>query len=188
MSASLELLALCSDGDAAASTARQLGGIAYVNHQGESDKRPYSGVLRVATDNVEAVAAVADVGLYTAFERVIKPPTGAPSPERVIAAFGMVGHPNMTHRQSDDHWRDNHGPLALKSHLAMCDYTQLSIVHTMSGIALDGLAMCAFDTRQDLSDRFFNNNEAKAAIIADVATFADTTSSLRRVVLQQIVG
>lgn len=188
MSGRLELLALGSSAEACVAVATELGGVAYVNHADESDKRPYSGVLRVATDEIEAVAAVADVGLYVSLERVIKPLPSPPSADRVIAAFGMVGHPDMTHRQSDDHWRDRHAPLALTSHLAMCDYTQLSIVHTISGVALDGLAMCAFDNRQDLSDKFFNDDNAKAAISADVATFADTRSSLRRVVLTQAVG
>lgn len=185
MAHQLELVGLCSDSQATVTLANRLGGIAYVNHAGESDKRPYSGVLRVATDDIEAVGAIADVGLYVSFERVIKPLPHTPSADRVIGAFGMVGHPTMTHRESDDHWREKHAPLALKSHLAMCDYTQLSFVHTISGVALDGLAMCAFDNRTDLSEKFFNDDQAKADIIADVSTFADTSASLRRVVLQQ---
>lgn len=188
MSGQLELLAFCTDADACVAAATELGGMAYINHPDESVKRPYSGVLRVATDEAEKVAAVADFGLHVSFERVIKPLPASPSSDRVIAAFGMVGHAGMTHRQSDDHWRNTHAPLALKSHLAMCDYTQLSIVHTISGLPLDGLAMCAFDNRQELSDKFFNDDDAKAAIIADVSTFADTSNSLRRVVLTQAVG
>ena len=68
----------------------------------------------------------------------------------------------------------------------MCDYTQLSVVATLSGVEIDGLAMCAFDNRTDLREKFFNDDEAKAAIIADVAAFADTRASLPRVVLTQV--
>ena len=183
----LELVGLGSDAAAAAALATRLGGRAYRNHPGEHEKRPYSAMVEVATDDIEAVQAVSDFGLYVVFRRVIKAPSGAPSAQRCIASFGMVGHPAMTHRQSDDHWRDTHGPLALRMHLAMCDYTQLSVVHTISGRELDGIAMCAFDTREDLSKRFFNDDDAKAAIIADVSTFAHPTASTARVVLDQVV-
>ena len=161
--------------------------MAYAHHPSERDTRPYSSMVRVATDRIEAVRAASDIGLYVAFSRVIKPLAGEVPPERCIATFGMVANPAMTHRQSDDHWRDTHGPLALEMHRAMCDYTQLSVVETLHGQPLDGIAMCAFATREDLSTRFFNDDDAKAAIIADVATFADPSASPPRVVLRQTV-
>lgn len=190
----LELVALGNDPAAAASAAAATGGTVYVNHPAESEKRPYSTMLRTSTDEIEAVRAAADVALYVCYARTIKPLEAKPLPERAIAAFLMVGNPDMTHRQSDDHWRTVHAPLALKSHSAMCDYTQLSVVGTLSPlvgsdgseIEVDGIALCAFETREDLSTKFFNDDEAKAAIIADVATFADPARSPRRVVLNQV--
>ncbi|MDH3682113.1 MAG: EthD domain-containing protein [Acidimicrobiia bacterium] len=184
----LELIGLGTDPDAVTDAARRLGATAYINHPGESDKRPYSAMLRVATDDVEAVREVSDVGLYVAFGRVVKAPSGDHPPERVIAAFGLVRHPDLTHRQADDHWRDVHGPLALVNHAAMCDYSQLSVVATLAGDPLDGLALCAFDSRQSLREKFFNDDDARAVIEADVATFADPANSPRRVVLEQAVG
>lgn len=183
----LELIALGSDADAVVEAARSLGAVAYVNHPNESDKRPYSALMRVGTDEIEAVRAVADVGLHVGFSRVIKALDGQPSADRCVAAFGMIRHPDMTHRQSDDHWRETHAPLALANHSAMCDYTQLSIVSTLSGPELDGVALCAFETREDLSQKFFNDDAAKAVIQADVVKFADTQNSLRRVILTQEV-
>jgi hypothetical protein len=182
----LELVALASDSNAAREVAERLGGRAYVNHEAESDRRPYSALVRVATDDVESVAGIADVGLYVAFPRDVKPGSGTP-PERVVASFPLVRHPDLTHRQADDHWRDVHGPLALHHHAAMCDYTQLSVVATLSGPALDGLALCAFDSRDDLRQRFFNDDASRAVIEADVASFADVASSPRRVVLTQVL-
>ncbi len=184
----LELIGLGTDADAVVETARSLGAVAYVNHPTESEKRPYSALLRVGTDEIEAVRAVADVGLHVGFSRVIKAQTGTPSDERCVAAFGMIRHPDLSHRESDDHWREVHAPLALTNHAAMCDYTQLSIVATLSGPELDGVALCAFDTRDDLSNKFFNDDAAKAVIQADVVKFADTKNSLRRVILTQEVG
>ncbi|MGH1492092.1 MAG: EthD domain-containing protein [Acidimicrobiales bacterium] len=182
----LELVALGSDRAAAEAAALITGGTAYVNQPNESDKRPYSTMLRASTDEIEHVRSAADVALYVCFARIIKPLPEEPSPERAIGAFLMVGHPDLTHRQSDDHWRFTHAPLALKSHSAMCDYTQLSVVATLSGMEIDGIALCAFDSREDLSAKFFNDDDAKAAIGADVAKFADTKRSPRRVILNQL--
>ena len=170
-----------------AEVARRHGGLAYANHPSESDKRPYSGMIRVATDDVESVAEVADWSLFVGFSRVMKPLPASPSPDRVVAAFGLVRNPSLTHRQADDHWRETHAPLALVNHAAMCDYTQLSALITISGPQLDGVALCCFDNRDDLRAKFFNDDDARAVIEADVAKFADPASSPRRVVLTQTV-
>ena len=183
----LELVGFGSDSSATHEVAIRLGGMAYANHPTERDERPYSAMIRVATDNVEAVRSVSDVGMYVCFSRVIKAPVTEPTAERSIATFGLVRNPAMTHRQCDDHWRDTHGPLALRMHLAMCDYSQLAVVDTIHGQALDGIAMCAFSTRSDLSEKFFNDDEAKRAIIKDVNTFSDAAGSPPRVVLQQLI-
>ncbi len=183
----LELVGWGTDSEAAIALAQRLNGMAYVNHPSESDNRPYSTMVRVVTDDVEAVRAASDVGLYVCFSRVIKAPVAEPTSERSIATFGLVRNRAMTHRECDDHWRDNHGPLALKMHLAMCDYSQLAVIDTLHGQSLDGIAMCAFSTREDLSTKFFNDDDAKAAIIADVTKFSHAAGSPPRVVLQQAV-
>ena len=183
----LELVGWGSNPDAAVAVAERMGGIAYRSHASEGDDAYYSAMVRVATDDIEAVQAVSDIGLYVCFSRQIKAPVEAPTSERSIATFGLVRNPAMTHRQCDDHWRDTHGPLALEMHSAMCDYSQLAVVDTLHGQPLDGIAMCAFSNRQDLSTKFFNDDDAKRAIIADVSTFSDAAGSPPRVVLQQVM-
>ena len=183
----LELLALGSDHGAAIEVATRFGGQAYLSHPDEGDRRPFSSLLRISTDNVEAVHDVADVALYVAYCRYIKTLDSQSRTERVVASFPLNRHPDLTHRESDDHWRDVHAPLALRSHSAMCDYVQLSIVATLSGQELDGIALCAFASREELRHRFFNDDRAKAAIEADVSRFADVNRSPRRVVLTQEV-
>ncbi len=182
----LQLVGLGTDEQAAAAASAATGGVVYVNHPGESDKRPYSTMIRASTDEIEAVQAASDVALYVCYARAIKDEWAELPPDRVIGSFPLVAHPDLGHRRADDHWRDIHAPLALASHSAMCDYTQLSIVATISGRELDGIALCAFENRDDLSTKFFNDDEAKAAIQADVATFADVRRSPRRVVLTQL--
>ena len=70
----LELVGFGSDSAATHEVATRLGGMAYANHPTERDERPYSAMIRVATDNVEAVRSVSDVGMYVCFSRVIKAP------------------------------------------------------------------------------------------------------------------
>lgn len=183
----LALLGLCSSEDNAVDVAARLGGRAWVAHETQKPGGPYRAAFEVVTDDIEAATGAADVSLHVRFLRVIKPATEPASPDRVIAAFGMVRHPELSHRESDDHWRDVHGPVALRCHLAMSDYEQLSVVATLHGPPIDGLAMCAFPSREILSERFFNDEQAKADVTADVARFADTRRSLPRVVLQQAV-
>ncbi len=182
----LELVALGTDRDAAVAAASELGGRVYVRHETEQGDRPYDTLVRVVTDRPDAVAPAAAVALHVVFARVIKAPAGAHPPRRAIGSFPLRHHPDLNHRQADDHWRDTHAPLALTHHAAMCDYEQLSIVHTVHGPELDGIALCAFADRDDLRHRFFNDDEARAAIEADVAAFADVRRSPRRVVLSEL--
>ena len=182
----LELLALATDAGEAQAVGRGLHARVYVNTEDDSGRRPYSALIRAVTDQPEALDRVADVGLYVAYSRVIKPAEAEPAASRVVASFPLRHHPTLSHRQADDHWRDVHAPLALRSHSAMCDYTQLSIVATLAGLPLDGIALCAFPDRDQLRHRFFDDDDARSAVHADVASFADTQNSPRRVVLSEI--
>ena len=91
----LELVGFGTDPDAAAEAATRLGGMAYVNHPTERDGRPYSAMIRAATDDVEAVRSVSDVGMYVCFSRVIKEPVEEPTVERSIATFGSVSYTHL---------------------------------------------------------------------------------------------
>ena len=183
----LWLLGMCSGDDGASAVGHMESARIWSAHASERDTAPFRSMFAVATDDVERVRETADVGLYVVFQRIIKrlddeQNRAAP---RVIATFPMVRHAERSHADCDAHWRDLHGPLALRSHLAMCDYEQFSVVATLQGSELDGVAMCAFPDRQTLSDKFFNDDEAKAAIAADVASFANTRTSWPRVVLTE---
>lgn len=180
----LTLLGLSSDPAAADSFAETVGGRCWIAHESQTGDRPYHAVFAVATDEIELARAAADVALHVAYSRVISPATNR-SADRVIASFGLKHHPDLDRRAADDHWRDVHAPLALVHHAAMCDYEQLAVVATLAGDPIDGLALCAFESRRDLSDRFFNDDESRAEILADIRSFADMKRSLPRVVLSQ---
>ena len=174
--------ALGSRGPAAIDVAKQTGGTAFVALERERD--PVFAGLVLATDR-EALEPVADLGLYEVEVRRMRHqrrtwPAASPSPG-VTAAFVMVRRPGLTHEQADAHWRDVHAPLALRHHPGMWHYHQISITDVLAGPPYDGIALCAFASEQEMSERFFGGPEDRAIISADVETFADTANSPRRV-------
>ncbi len=185
-----ELVALGTDSDAALAAAEATGGVAYVLHGDTDDRLAFSTVVRSPTADVAGLAPAATVGLYVSRSRVIcrrdRPArAGNPSPG-FTAVFGLVRNPDLTRQEADDHWRDVHAPLALEHHAAMWDYTQLSLVAAVDGdesaLPIDGLALCAFRTLDDLHTRFFNDDESRRVIVADVSKFADPSASPRRLI------
>jgi EthD domain len=166
----------------ATEVARAIGGVVFVANDGQRD--PAFTTLVLGPDR-EGVSSVADIGLYRVTVRRMRHqrrfwPPGDASPG-VTAAFGMLRRPGLTHDQSDAHWRDIHAPLALRHHPGMWHYHQVSIDEVIDGRFFDGIALCAFASDQDLSERFFGGPEDQEVISADVATFADMTNSPRRI-------
>ena len=191
------VLALCTDVAAATAVAQQLAAddasswvslyVAAPGHTGT-----FVAMVRAAGD-VEVLAPkltdVADTGLYAAHFRRIRDYTrdwadGAETPG-LTATFAMVRRADLTHEQTDGHWRDNHAPLALKHHVGMWGYTQCSIDRALTpgSAAYDGIALCQFASLYDLKERFFDGPEGVKAIREDVAKMADTKAgpSLRTV-------
>ncbi|MCZ6616494.1 MAG: hypothetical protein O7E57_00060, partial [Gammaproteobacteria bacterium] len=126
----VQQLAIAStDIDASRELAQRLHGTLYCDERESWRHLPFRALVTGSTDNLEGLAAVADVGLYVIFRRLIKP--GTP---KVIGLFPLVHHPEKTHQQADAHWRDVHAPLALEHHGFMSHYTQLSVVHILSGM------------------------------------------------------
>jgi hypothetical protein len=69
----------------------------------------------------------------------------------------------------------------------MSNYAQLSVLHRFSGPVWDGFALCGFESEQDLRTKFFASKEGEQIIAEDVAKFADTKLSPRRVVAKESV-
>ena len=85
----------------------------------------------------------------------------------------------------DSHWRDVHGPLALEHHKYMSHYTQLSVVGNLTGLVLDGFALCGFESLDDLRNRFYSGPESPEIIAADVRRFADLKNSPARLIAKE---
>ncbi|MCZ6643002.1 MAG: EthD family reductase [Gammaproteobacteria bacterium] len=174
----IQQMAIAStDVDASLALAQRLNGTFYCDDREQWQHLPFRALVTASTDDLEGLAAVADIGLYVVFRRLIKP--GVP---KVIALFPLVHFSGKTHQQADAHWRDVHAPLALEHHGFMSHYTQLSVVHTISGLPLDGFALCGFETIEDLRERFYSRPEGPEVIAADVKNFADLKNSPSRLI------
>lgn len=154
--------------------AQEAGGTALIDERPDTTKLPFAGIALVVTDDLNALTERADGGLHLVCKRTIKP--GAAN---VYGLYPLVHHPDLTHQQTDAHWRDNHGPLALEHHAYMTHYVQLSVVQTLAGRPLDGIALCGFDSVSDLKDRFYTVPASEQVIAEDIAKFADLRKSPR---------
>jgi uncharacterized protein (TIGR02118 family) len=190
---SLELVVVGNDLAIARDVARILAGTAYLDQREDVEGLPFTTLVAAATDDAQRLLQAAGVGAYVVCRRTVKPRRSAPSPAPpplpgtplpgVIALYPMVRHPGLSHREADRHWRDAHAPLALKHHVGMSHYTQLSVVHRLHGPEWDGFALCGFDSMEDLRERFFDGPAGRVAIRDDVARFADTSNSPRRLIV-----
>ena len=186
---SVELVAVGNDLAAARDAARALAGTAYVDARDDVDGLPFTTLVTAIGDDLDALRAASNVGVYVVCRRIVKPRRSAATQSPgtalpgVIALYPMVRRPDLSHGEADRHWRDAHAPLALKHHVGMSHYTQLSVVHRIHGPEWDGFALCGFDSMDDLRERFFDGPEGRVAIREDVARFADSQRSPRRLLV-----
>ena len=173
----LEFAAASTNLDASRDLAKARRGTLYYDERKQWRHLPFRALVTVTTDHFAPVEEVADIGLYVVCRRLIK--AGVP---KAIRLSPMVRHPDMTHEEADAHWRDIHAPLALEHHGFMCHYTQLSVVHRISGAHIDGFALCGFESVEDLRERFYTRPQSRDVIAADVKRFADTNKSPRRLI------
>lgn len=180
LQSALEFVVIGDDVDAARAVAAEVGGQLYVDDRMDTDGLPFRTLVRAVTDRPGLLDAAASVGRYVVCARPQKLRNGPPPSTAVIHLNAMVTNPAMTPLEADTYWRDRHAPLALQRHVGMTQYVQLSVVHRIAGPDYQGFALCEFDSMEDLRERFFDSDEGRRAILADVATFADTANSPRR--------
>ncbi len=176
----LELAAASNNPDAMRDAARTLGGAVYCDDREAWDHLPFRSLMTVVTDDFPAVERIGDVGVYVVCRRLIKAGSF-----RAAGLFPLVRKPELSHEEADAYWRDVHAPLALDHHGFMSHYSQLSVVLNISGRAFDGFAVCGFESVEDLRERFYTTAQSVGVIAADVAGFADTRNSPRRLVVTE---
>ena len=79
----------------------------------------------------------------------------------------------LSHEQFVRHWTEVHAPIALEHHIGLAGYTQnvVRATYTPGGAGIDGVAELRFRSRTDFEDRFYDSDEGKAVIRADVKKF-----------------
>lgn len=178
----LQLAAATTDVDAATALVQQIGGTLYVDDRADPSRLPFRALITVVTDDPAAVHEVGDVGVYLVLRRLKKEGSA-----NVLGLFPLVRAEGLTHEAADAHWRDVHGPLALTHHGYMSHYTQLSVVENVSGLPLDGFALCGFESLDDLRERFYSTEDGPEVIARDVAQFANLDHSPRRLIVTEQV-
>lgn len=187
----MELVGAYSDRDVAHLVGQELGAIVVSDPRDDTSHLPFAALVSVDSDSAEHLIG-ADVGVYLCYRREQKVnPARAVGANRQlpgkIALFPMVRHADLTHRQSDDHWRDIHTPIALRVHTEMSFYTQLAVVHTIRGPEWDGFAQCGFDSADDLRTKFYAGPEGQKEVERDVQKFANPKASPKRLICDEFV-
>jgi len=147
---------------------------------------PFSALVLGTSTTLMDLKQRTDVGLYLVNERaVLNQPLSVLNQDMLPASVGifpMVANAKIGAKASDRHWREQHAPIALEVHTAMTHYYQLAVMHRFSGADWNGLALCCFANEDDLRNKFYDSSEGKRRVAEDIAKFADTKNSPRRVV------
>ena len=99
-------------------------------------------------------------------------PDGTDAPGIKLVSF-MRRAEGLTHEQFVRHWTEQHTPLARQHHVGLWNYRQNVVrrAFTPGGADVDGIAELHFRSREEFDTRFFDSDEGRAAIMADVKRF-----------------
>jgi uncharacterized protein (TIGR02118 family) len=91
----------------------------------------------------------------------------------IKAVYLIRPTPGISVEEFVRHWRDVHGPLALRHHIGAWKYVQNAVEERFGDAdpTIVGLAELHFPTVDDLVERMYDSEEGVQAIAADVAQF-----------------
>ncbi len=153
---------------------------------------PTEGALFVATEaesplpvdaGFKAVAneALAEIyGGYRVSERRLKEGRAT-----IYLVCPVIRATSLSAKEFDDHWRTVHGPLALKHHVGMTEYRQLTVVECNRGAPkFDGISLLGFPDAKALKHKMVDSLDGARALAADVRKFV---SASELAVMRQVV-
>jgi uncharacterized protein (TIGR02118 family) len=128
-----------------------------------------------ARDALHAVARRVDIWRVDPHNVIVAEPSGSDgesAPAVKMVSF-MRRAESLSHEQFVRHWTENHTPLATRHHIGLWNYTQNVVRRSLTpgGDAIDGVAELQFRTRADFENKFFDSDEGRKAILADVKRF-----------------
>jgi EthD domain len=134
------------------------------------------------------------VGAYGSDEVVQKDyeqtwPTGTASPGVKLVCL-VHRKPDIGRQQYLDHWRDNHGPLAVRIQPGFWHYVQnhVSDLLTDDTPDFDGIGELHFETVDDVFSGMFADDEAQRLIYEDTERFMVHETSTVLVTKETLVG
>jgi uncharacterized protein (TIGR02118 family) len=132
------------------------------------DDLPARDLLHPIARRIEAFRV--DVGRPKRWERTW--PDGEDAPGLKMVSF-MRRADGLTRQQFTRHWTERHAPLALRHHVGLWNYRQNVVrrAFTPGGGQIDGIAELHFRSRASFDDEFFDDDEGRAIILADVKRF-----------------
>lgn len=188
--ATLKIAAVFADKEEAGKLAKVSQSLVFEASAETTAHLPFAALVLGDSESLMDLKQRTDVGLYLVNERaILNQPLSALSRDTLPAIAGifpMVANPDIGPKAADAHWREQHAPIALDVHTAMTHYYQLSVLHRFSGEDWNGLALCCFANEDDLRNKFYGSPEGARRVATDVAKFADTKNSPRRVVTRLV--
>jgi uncharacterized protein (TIGR02118 family) len=192
------VVAETSDVGAARALASELAGIDAVDAVAVHIGKPGEPVVLRATGPVrsltEAASALPDAAIRETRSRHLRRhrvgwALGEASPG-VSVVYRVRRHRDLDPAAFHDHWERTHAPIALRHHMGMWDYEQVSAVAddgAGDGVGgFDGLAIVQFAVAEDLRDRFFDGPEGLEVISADAASFTDSAATRRQRTIEEV--
>jgi hypothetical protein len=129
-------------------------------------------------------AGVRVVGAYAVEEVVQKDyehtgSAGEPSPG-VKLLCSITSRPGMTHDDFLAHWRNNHGPLAVKHQPGFWHYVQNHVQETLTDGTpyLDGIGVLHFREAGDIFTGMYDSDEGQRLIVEDTERFLDNDRNM----------
>ena len=134
------------------------------------------------------------VGAYRAEELVRRDfprtwPADEPSPGLSLVCL-VKRHPDLTWQEYSDHWRDKHGPLALRRQPGFWRYVQYHVFErlTSDSPTVDGIGELHFRTARAVTDEMFDSPEGMAEIMEDSGRFMSHQNSTTVPTTQWLLG
>ncbi len=145
----------------------------------------------VATGDVTqlvSAASSADLGLHrTAIRRMLRHrrtwPIDTVTPS-ITQMYLSQRRPGLSPDDYHRYWEREHRDRALRHHMGMWDYSQVSVVETLTGRHVDGITVTQWPRLEDLVERSTNGPDGSAVIREDASRFTDLPT-LERIRMQE---
>lgn len=142
-------------------------------------------------DQLTAAARTADLGLHrTAIRRMLRHrrtwPIGTVTPS-ITQMYFSQRRPGLSADDYHRYWEREHRDRALRHHMGMWDYSQVSVVETLLGRHVDGITVTQWPEVEDLVQRSTNGPDGSAVIREDASRFTDLGTLERNRMAERII-